>query len=73
MSGWTTQELDAIGTADELQIAVVRPDGSLRPYTTVWVVRVGDDLYVRSVRGRGSVWFRSVTASHAGRVVSLDI
>ncbi|HEU0238448.1 MAG TPA: DUF2255 family protein [Micromonosporaceae bacterium] len=73
MSGWTTQELDAIGAADELQIAALRPDGSLRPYTTVWVVRVGDDLYVRSVRGRGSVWFRSVTATNAGRIRAGDV
>jgi Uncharacterized protein conserved in bacteria (DUF2255) len=50
MSNWIAEELDAIGEADELQIAVLRADGSLRPYTTIWVVRVGDDLYVRSYR-----------------------
>ena len=42
--------------ADELQIAARQPDGSLDRYTTIWVVRVGDDLYVRSWRGaRGLV------------------
>ena len=39
MSNWTAEELDVIGAADELQIAALRPEGSLRPYTTIWVVR----------------------------------
>jgi hypothetical protein len=57
-----------IGAADELQIAALRPDGTLRPFTTIWVVRVGDDLYVRSYRGRGSTWFRSVLQRPEGRI-----
>jgi hypothetical protein len=68
MSNWTPEELDAVGAADELQIAAVRADGSLRPYTTIWVVRVGDDLYVRSFRGRGGGWFRSVLRHPEGRI-----
>ena len=60
MRDWTAEELDTIGAADELEIAALRPDGSLRPATTIWVVRVGDDLYVRSQRGRSGAWFRSV-------------
>jgi hypothetical protein len=48
MRDWTAEELDTIGAADELEIAALRPDGTLRPATTIWVVRVGDDLYVRS-------------------------
>jgi hypothetical protein len=54
MGDWIPDELNKIGAADELQIAALRPDGTLRPFTTIWVVRVGDDLYVRSYRGRGS-------------------
>jgi hypothetical protein len=68
MSTWTAEELDKIGSADELEIAALRPDGSLRPYTTIWVVRVGDDLYVRSYRGRNSGWFRSVLRRPEGRI-----
>src|SRR5512133_3053415 len=55
MSGWTDTELSRIGPADELEIASYRQDGTLRPYTTIWVVRVGDELYVRSWRGRSGV------------------
>jgi hypothetical protein len=68
MSDWTAEELDTIGAADELRIAALRPDGSLRPYTTIWVVRVGDDLYVRSYRGRDGAWFRSVLRRPEGRI-----
>jgi hypothetical protein len=56
----TTEELDKVGAAEELQVAALRPDGSLRPYTTIWVVRTGDNLYVRADRGRDGAWFRSV-------------
>ena len=68
MSTWTSDELTKIGAAEELQIAGRRPDGTLRNPTTIWVVRVGDDLYVRSVYGRTSAWFRGVQACHEGHI-----
>ena len=68
MCDWTAEELDRIGAADELEIAAFRPDGTLRPATTIWVVRVGDDLYVRSYRGRRGGWFRSVLRRPEGRI-----
>jgi hypothetical protein len=68
MSGWTDDELDRIGAADELEIASYRPDGSLRRYTTIWVVRVDDDLYVRSWHGRAASWFRRALQRHEGRI-----
>ena len=68
MRDWTAEELDRIGAADELEIAALRPDGTLRPATTIWVVRVGDDLYVRSYRGRNGSWFRSVRQRPEGRI-----
>jgi len=68
VSDWTAGDLDTISAAEELQIAALRPDGSLRPYVTIWVVRVGDGLYVRSYRGRDGAWFRSVLARPEGRI-----
>jgi hypothetical protein len=68
MRDWTAEELDRIGAADELEIAALRPDGSLRPATTIWVVCVGADLYVRSWRGRSGGWFRSVLRRPEGRI-----
>jgi hypothetical protein len=65
---WTTEELNRIGKADELQIASTRPDGTLRPFVTIWVVRSGDDVYVRSAYGADNPWFRRAKASGAGRI-----
>jgi hypothetical protein len=61
-------ELDKIGRAEEVQIASVRSDGTLRKPVTVWAVRHGDDVYVRSVRGRSGLWFRGTQDRHEGRV-----
>ena len=36
----------------------------------MWVVRVGDDLYVRAVKGRTGPWFRGTQSRHAGRIRS---
>lgn len=44
MSGWADEELQRIGGAEELRLASRRQDGSLRPFATMWVVRVGNDL-----------------------------
>jgi hypothetical protein len=68
MATWTSDELNRIGTADELQIAAYRSTGALRKAVTIWVVRLGDDLYVRSVKGHNGAWFRGVLESHAGRI-----
>lgn len=68
MNAWTSDELQKIGTAEELQIASLRRDGTLRKPTTIWVVRVGDDLYVRSVYGRGSGWFRGTQVRREGHI-----
>ena len=68
MSTWTAEDLDRIGGAEELKIASRRRDGSLRPYVTIWVVRSGDDLYVRSAYGPGNPWFVRAKASGVGRI-----
>ena len=68
MTTWTSDELTRIGTAEELEIASLRRDGTLRNPTTIWVVHLGDDLYVRSVYGRTSDWFRGVQARHEGHI-----
>jgi hypothetical protein len=68
MTQWTSDQLDKFGKAEEVQIASVRSDGTLRKPVTVWAVRRGDDLYVRSVRGRSGHWFRGVQEKHEGRI-----
>jgi hypothetical protein len=68
MTGWTIDELTKIEAADELEIASIRRDGTLRNLVTIWVVRLGDDLYVRSVNGRTGAWFRGTQVRHEGRI-----
>ena len=67
MSGWTPEELVRIGQADELDLASQRRDGSLRDPVTMWVVRDGDDLYVRSMHGRAGAWFRGTQTRRPDR------
>jgi hypothetical protein len=52
MTQWTSDQLDKVGHAEELQIASIRRDGTPRKPVTVWAVRLGDELFVRSVKGR---------------------
>jgi hypothetical protein len=68
MTTWTSDELTKIGTAEELQIASLRRNGTLRSRVTIWVVRLGDELFVRSVNGRSSAWFRGVQVQHEGHI-----
>jgi hypothetical protein len=67
-ANWTADELDRIGRAAELEIAPQRRDGSLRRPLPIWVVRVGDDLFVRSWRGAGGGWYRAAEATHQAHI-----
>jgi hypothetical protein len=69
MTAWTSDELEKIGAAEELRIASLRRDGTLRNPVTIWVVRHGDDIYVRSLNGRGSSWFRGAARAATLRLV----
>ena len=68
MNTWSIANLAAIDRADEVELATRRTDGTLRPARIVRAVRVGDAIYVRSVNGAGSAWYRGVQSAHAGTV-----
>lgn len=70
MTTWTNEELEKIGTAEELGLSSLRKDGTPRSPVTMWVVRIGDDLFVRAVKGRSGPWFRGTRSRHAGRIES---
>ena len=65
---WEDEDLRRIGGAEELQVSSRRADGSLRPYVTIWVVRAGDDIYVRSAHGATNGWYRRARAGGTGRI-----
>ncbi len=68
MTTWTSEELTTADTTDEMQISSVRGDTTLSSPRTIWVVRDGQDLYVRSVNGPTAAWFRGTLARREGRI-----
>jgi hypothetical protein len=73
MDGWDERDLDTIGGAQEVDIAPDDQDGSPGPAATIWVVRLGDRMYVRSYRGQRGHWFQRALRAGAGAVRANDI
>jgi hypothetical protein len=72
VTAWTSEELERIGPLQEVEIATRRRDGTLRRPVPVWIVRVGDDLYVRSWHGTDGAWYRAARARLEGRMSAGD-
>jgi hypothetical protein len=68
MTEWTAEELTTIGSAEELKLASLRRDDTLRKPVTMWVVRDGESLFVRSVNGPTGAWFRGTHSRRQGRI-----
>jgi hypothetical protein len=66
MTNWNDSDLEKIAEAEELDLQSERADGSLRDSVTMWVVRAGEDVYVRSVKGTGGPWYRGTQSRHQG-------
>jgi hypothetical protein len=65
---WSSDQLERIGRSEEVRISSYRGDGTLRRWTPIWVVRVGDELYIRSVLGPEGGWYRNAMRRHAARI-----
>ena len=73
MASWTYDDRDAIGASEELDLASRRAYGTLSGFVTMWVVRVDDDLYVRSAHGPDNPWYRRARSSGAGTIRAAGI
>jgi hypothetical protein len=77
MDSWSSDELNVVDRTDELRVSWRRRDGTLSKPVIIWVVRLGDDLYVRSVHGRGATWYRGTQGTGSGHIecgsVSRDV
>jgi hypothetical protein len=73
MTAWTAEELERLGNEDELQLSSERDDGSLRDAVIMWMGRLGDDIYVRSVKGRSGPCFRGTQTRRRGRISSAGV
>jgi hypothetical protein len=60
-------ELQHLADAEEITIGFLRPDGSTGS-TPVWIVRTGDDIFVRSMHGQRGGWYRRLRANPDGMV-----
>jgi hypothetical protein len=65
---WTPEQIALFDAAPELEIAVRRADGTLRPWTPIWVVRAGSDVYVRTWYRRDTGWFGLALRTRRARV-----
>ncbi|MEP7332632.1 MAG: DUF2255 family protein [Terracoccus sp.] len=68
MTLWTPTDLATIGFDEELSIAATGPDGTECTPQIIWHVVVDNALYIRSVRGTGGAWYRSVRRTGAGTI-----
>lgn len=68
MSTWNPNTLDRLGKATELNLASRNSAGGLSTRTTMWVVPVDGDLYVRSAYGPDSAWYRRALGARVGHV-----
>ena len=68
MTAWTEADLSRFGAVEEIEIAAVRQDGTVRAPRIIWVVRAGDELYVRAAYGPGSGWHRVARTSGHARI-----
>ncbi len=70
MSPWKPEELAILAKPDEIEIATRRRDGSLRGLVTIWIVRHGSELYIRSVGGANASWYRGAQIRHQAQIAA---
>lgn len=57
-------DLARLRTAEEVDIETQPPEGPAHR-TTIWLVVDGDEVFIRSVRGKAGRWYREATANPA--------
>ncbi|HEY4224219.1 MAG TPA: DUF2255 family protein [Pseudolysinimonas sp.] len=67
-TAWNPATLAALAGANEVDVTPIDADGTRRARRTVWSIGVGDELYLRSWKGRGAVWFRDVLETGQGEI-----
>jgi len=70
VTDWKIDQATRITAAQEVHVATRRPDGTLRRPRTIWIVRDGERIFIRSTNGRGADWFRAAIATGAGQLIA---
>jgi hypothetical protein len=68
MTGWRADELNAIDAAETVHIAPDQDDGAHGRAARIWVVRVGNDMYIRSFSGPAARWYRRALRARRGTI-----
>ncbi len=72
-TAWSQAQLERIEETEELRIATKRADGTLRRWLPIWVVSVGEQVYVRTWYRRDSGWFAHALDSRRARIRVPDL
>lgn len=65
-NSFPTEQLDQLAKAEEVEIETQKDGQSPVHRTIIWVVTIGEDVYVRSVRGVTARWYREISANPTG-------
>jgi hypothetical protein len=66
------ETLDLLDDTEEVRIETRRDENSPVHRTIVWVVVVGGEVFVRSVRGQKGRWYREISGNPAGALHTGD-
>ncbi|MBC8987977.1 DUF2255 family protein [Pedobacter sp. N36a] len=67
-----TDSIHQIAAADDFHIAPFREDGkTFGTPTSIWSLRVGNDLFVRGYNGTDSRWYQSAVKQKGGKIESI--
>lgn len=70
MKTWNIEDAAVLSAPYEVQVVTYRRDGRARRPTTIWIVRDGADVFIRSTNGRTAAWFRAAITSPSGQIVA---
>lgn len=70
MTNWQKPELEKIGASEELKLSALSNNETFFRPVVIWVVRVDDNLYVRSHKGNKGLWYKHVQVNHKGKVTA---
>jgi hypothetical protein len=65
---WNPSVLAALSDAKEVDVTPIDADGTRRASRTIWSIGVGDELYIRSWKGRSAVWFMDALGTGHGEL-----
>jgi hypothetical protein len=71
-SSFDPETLNLLGKTDEVYIETSRDVDSPEHRTIIWAIVIGDEVFVRSVRGRKGRWYQRISAHPEGALLMGD-